>query len=131
MDALLPQKDDEFVVGVVGMLEGVETLLAHAIYFVPQPQGSFNANVLSALPIVDKLPRISYILCIWSDLLSGASTLLWLFLGKHSRNNSMRHNCQSPLDMQICRIYISAPCLTSILFPSNSTIYFFANIFSV
>ena len=35
MDALLPQKDDEFVVGVVGMLEGVETLLAHAIYFVP------------------------------------------------------------------------------------------------
>ena len=131
MDSLLPQKDDEFAVRVVWVLEDAKTLLAHAIYFVPGPQGSSNANALSALPIVDKLPRISFTLCIWSDLRSGASTSLWLFLGKHSRNNSMRHSCQSRLYMQICCIYISAPCLTSILFPSSSTIYFFANILSV
>jgi len=59
MDAPLPQKEDEFVVRVVWMLESAETLLAQAIYFVPDQQCSFNANVLSALPIVGKLPRIS------------------------------------------------------------------------
>ena len=119
MDALFPQKDDEFVGRVVRMLEGAEALLAHAIYFVPEPQGSSNANVLSALPIVGKLPRISCTLCIWSDLWSGASTPLWLFLGKHPRNNSMHHNYQSPLYTQICRICFFAPRLNSILFPSG------------
>ncbi len=68
MDALLPQKNDEFVVKVVGTLEDAETLLAHAKYFVAEPQGSSNANVLSALPIVGKLQHISCTLCIWSDL---------------------------------------------------------------
>jgi len=68
MDILLPQEDGELVVRVVGMLEGAETLLAHAICFMPVPQGSSNANVLSALPIVGKLPHISCTLCIWSDL---------------------------------------------------------------
>ena len=117
MDALLPQKDDESVVRVVRMLEGAETLLAHPIYFVPRQQGSSKANVLFASPIVGKLPHTSYTLCICRDPQSGASTPLWLFRGKHPRNNNMRHNYQSPLYMQTCRIYISAPCLTSILFP--------------
>ena len=77
-------------------------------------------NVLFALHLVGKLPRISYILCIESSRWWGVSTPLWRFPDRRSRNSSRYHTCLSSLCTPICRIGIFRLHSTSIqCLPSN------------